>query len=595
MEEQQILAQLKQVRSPETKVEIYLQACREIQYQQPLKALEYAKQAGKIAKKAGLLALEIHAQRMQGICYYAANEFETALDLFQKTLPKYKKRKDVSGLARAYQNVGMALRGLGRNEEALSAYRESESLLQRTKEDNILAAVLTNIGSIWSVLGRPKEALEAYSECLAIADKLDDERWRARIMGNIAEIYIGIGDLETGIDWSKRSLELHRKNDDKMGVGLTLSNLGRVYQRLSDLDTALAMLSESLTVMSTLHDAHARARTMIVLAGVLLSKRRNAEARVMASEALDVFKSTHDVERTISCLILLGESAIADKDLRSARAFLSKANTLAAETDNFRLHVDIQRNLANCLAIEGKLPASLKLYRSAIDLAQRHNMHSVAAELHAAVSSLLSDKGRWKDAIVHERSAREQQRAADNELRAQHSQALQMRLDIERAVRDRERMRSEREKLELELASKERELGTNALLIAQKNELLTLLTDDLKKAAKSASDEQAAALRSVISRIDTHRRTGEDWKNLSEQLKDVQDSFLKALASRYPNLGPTEVKVASLLKLNLSSKEISEILNLSLGTVEQYRHRLRKKLGVTGDSGLSTFLQALDS
>jgi tetratricopeptide (TPR) repeat protein len=589
-----IMVRIRAARGAESKVQLYLQACREIQYSEPHQALEYATEARKIARKAGLTSLEIHAQRMQGICLYASNDFEGALDVFQKTLPRYKKARDRSGMARALQNVGMALRGLGRNEEALAAYRESEVIVRERGEDDVLAAVLTNIGAIWSVLDRPKDALESYSECLALAERLDDDRWRARIMGNIADIYISVGDLQTGIEWSQRSLDLHRSTGDHMGVGLTLANLGRVYQILGDLDASLAMLSESLTVMSTLHDAHARARTMVVLSSVLLAKKRTAEARTMAEDAVVVFEASKDVERTVASLIVLGEAAIMAKDVRSARSAFQRAEQVAAGTDNYRVHVNITRNRANIHVLEGKVPAAIKLYNEAVTRAEETNMHAIAAELHVIVSDLYAGRGQWKEAIQHERAARKQQRLADNELRAQHSQALQMRLDIERTARERDRLHAEQEKLEMELSTKERELSTNALLIAQKNELLSAVTDDIKDAAKGLPSEQATFLKNIVKRIESHRRTGEDWKNFSEQLKDVQESFLTKLAQHAPNLAPTETKVASLLKLGLSSKEISEILTVSLGTVEQYRHRIRKKLGMTGDTALFTFLQSLD-
>ena len=111
MTKEELQQQLAQVRSPEKKVEIHLQACRDIQYDNPSEALEYATLARNIARKAKLTRLEIHSQRMQGICAYAANDFEESVKIIQRTLPKYRKQKDKSGLARAYQNIGMALRG----------------------------------------------------------------------------------------------------------------------------------------------------------------------------------------------------------------------------------------------------------------------------------------------------------------------------------------------------------------------------------------------------------------------------------------------------------------------------------------------------
>ncbi len=588
-----ILAELRTVRSPQSKIEIYLKACREIQYQFPEDAFELATKARKVARAAKATALELHAQRMQGICRYAGNDFDGALTIFEQTLGRYRRAGDRTGLAKAYQNIGMALRGLGRNEEALAAYREAEGLLRNLPEPAILAAVLTNLGSLWAVLDRPKEALEAYSECLTLAERLDDDRWRARITGNIADIYSKIGDLETAVDWSHRSLALHRKTNDRMGIGLTLSNLGRVYQRLQQPDKALAVLSEAVTVMTTLGDTHARARVMVVLAGVLRHKQRLPEARTMALEALTVFEGTHDVERTIGCLLVIGECDLDDGRTSDASRRFAMAEELAQRTDNPRVMLDIRHGQARVEQARGRWKVARTALMKAIEIAHAHEMFAVESTLHTRLAELLEERGAVSEALVAERLARQAQHLADSALRAQHSLALQMRLDIERAARERERLQSEQDRLRFELESKAREVNNNAVLIAQKNQLLTDLTTDLKQTLKVSDKERAAAIRTLISRIDQHRRTGEDWKNLSEQLKDVHDDFLAALSERFPSLTPTEIKVCSLLKLNLSSKEISEILTIGLPSVEQYRHRLRKKLGLSLATNLTTFLQGL--
>ena len=64
---------------------------------------------------------------------------------------------------------------------------------------------------------------------------------------------------------------------------------------------------------------------------------------------------------------------------------------------------------------------------------------------------------------------------------------------------------------------------------------------------------------------------------------------------RASTLTPTELKVCTLLKSNLSTKEIAEVLNSSIHTVETHRRRIRKKLGLSGQANLTTFLALLAS
>jgi DNA-binding CsgD family transcriptional regulator len=143
------------------------------------------------------------------------------------------------------------------------------------------------------------------------------------------------------------------------------------------------------------------------------------------------------------------------------------------------------------------------------------------------------------------------------------------------------------------LNTKERELNTNVLAIAQKNELLSELAADLQQAVRSNDTERIQHLRDVLRKIDVHRRTGEDWKNFQEQLADVHDTFIRALTSKHPSLTAKEVQLASFLKLNLSSKEISQVLSIGVASIEVYRSNLRKKLGLSGGMSLTTYIQSL--
>ena len=188
LQDKTVQALLAGVRSAEKKIEIYFNACREIQYERPEDAMVFAESARKLAKKAKLKERELHARRMIGICQYAAHDFEGALKTFRGTLPGYRRLHDPSGESRALQNVGMALRALGHNDEAIHVYRNSEVLIRALADDATLATLLTNIGSTYAVLDRPKDALFAFSECLAIAEKREFAVFSKmkRLAGNIS-------------------------------------------------------------------------------------------------------------------------------------------------------------------------------------------------------------------------------------------------------------------------------------------------------------------------------------------------------------------------------------------------------------------------
>lgn len=584
---------LKGERSPARKIEILLQACRELQYVRPLEALDLAQQARRIAKTAKLVEREIHCIRMGGICLYAANDLEGALAVFSDSLRRYRKIKDTVGVAKALQNMGLTLRGLARYDEALRVYNESVDLLKRLGDDKVLSQVYINIGAACALTGRPASALEAYTEALAISEKLGDVATQAQTMGNIADIYIQLGDHDKSIEWSRKSLELHRVRGEQMGVGLTLSNLGRVYQSSGNLDSALAYFTEALAVMTDLASTDGRARVLCQLAELYVDRKAYVQAQDFAQQARELFQKTRDVDWEIRSLLVLADANVRRKKIDEGAAFLRQALGLLERTDNKALHADVTIAFGTVLLAGGQTKKAVTTINSAIEIATKADLLSQVALGHGRLAEIAEQAGDYRTALKHERARFSALRVMDDKIHARHSQALQLRLDIERSERERAVMRLNTERLEFDLESREREINTSALSLAQKNDLMSSIIEDIDAVIAAAPAQRTMLLKGIRHRLSSHMRTGEDWKNFADKLKDVHDNFHAALTAVCPELTPAELKIASLLKLNLSSKEIADILHLGIQSVDIYRHRLRKKLKLPSGTNLISYLASI--
>ena len=78
-----------------------------------------------------------------------------------------------------------------------------------------------------------------------------------------------------------------------------------------------------------------------------------------------------------------------------------------------------------------------------------------------------------------------------------------------------------------------------------------------------------------------------------ELLDQAQSAFIRRLSLRCPRLTPTELKVCTLLKVNLRSREIASMLQTSVRNIESHRYWIRKKLAIPTSTNLSTFLSAI--
>ena len=137
----------------------------------------------------------------------------------------------------------------------------------------------------------------------------------------------------------------------------------------------------------------------------------------------------------------------------------------------------------------------------------------------------------------------------------------------------------------LEVENKSRELSNAALNLIRKNEVLQRLKDELLDARNDPR-----ALQKLARLIDNHLEGDHDWEVFEESFNRVHDDFFKRLMHDFPDLTPGDLRLAAYLKMNLSSKEIAPLLNISVRGVENKRYRLRKKLGLPEDANLTGFI-----
>ena len=82
----------------------------------------------------------------------------------------------------------------------------------------------------------------------------------------------------------------------------------------------------------------------------------------------------------------------------------------------------------------------------------------------------------------------------------------------------------------------------------------------------------------------------QNWEQFAVHFDKVHSNFLVSLKSAYPNLTASDLKLCAYLRLNLTSKEIAQIMNITIKGVELGRHRLRKKLQIPTEINLVNFL-----
>jgi DNA-binding NarL/FixJ family response regulator len=169
----------------------------------------------------------------------------------------------------------------------------------------------------------------------------------------------------------------------------------------------------------------------------------------------------------------------------------------------------------------------------------------------------------------------------------------EMRAELERVEKEREILRLQAEQLRREMEFKERELAALALQLAQRNELVANLRKQIASFKKSSGADASDLANALLPQISQIVDAKGQWKVFEEQFQLVHPDFMQKLTERYSDLTPVEVKICSLLRVNLSTKEIANLLYASVRTVEWHRRFIRKKLGLPQETNLAIFLASL--
>jgi DNA-binding CsgD family transcriptional regulator len=156
---------------------------------------------------------------------------------------------------------------------------------------------------------------------------------------------------------------------------------------------------------------------------------------------------------------------------------------------------------------------------------------------------------------------------------------------------EQEIMRLQNEKLQAQISHKTMQLADSTMSVIKKNEVLIEIKNELDKQKEELGTRYPMRyLNRLTSLIERNISNDNDWEIFEALFDQAHENFFKRLKQAYPELTQSDLKLCAYLKLNLASKEIAPLLNISIRGVEIRRYRLRKRLGLPPDTNLSAFI-----
>ena len=142
--------------------------------------------------------------------------------------------------------------------------------------------------------------------------------------------------------------------------------------------------------------------------------------------------------------------------------------------------------------------------------------------------------------------------------------------------------------LEEEVASKSAQLVNYTVLLKNKNETLIKIREMIDRLRQHGVSKNE--LNQIYRTINQNLSYKDDWKIFSAHFDDAHNNFLRKLKTEHSDLTSNDLQLCAYLKMNLSSKEIASLLNISTRSVEVKRYRLRKKLGLSHSESLTELM-----
>jgi DNA-binding CsgD family transcriptional regulator len=160
---------------------------------------------------------------------------------------------------------------------------------------------------------------------------------------------------------------------------------------------------------------------------------------------------------------------------------------------------------------------------------------------------------------------------------------------LELEKNEKEIMRLQNEQLINEMMFKNKELAETGMHLVERSDALIKVREELQKLYKNTKENHD--IKKTLQMLNDIEKNNANWEKFATHFDEINDNFLKNLKTGYPGLTNNDLKLCTYLQLNLASKEIAQMMNISTRGIEISRYRLRKKLGIPTETTLSEFFE----
>ncbi len=463
-----------------------------------------------------------------------------------------------AGQYQASLTAGMSHMGLSQFEEALGYFQKAYTLGEQLENLSAVAEARFHLGEVYYYLQNLPQAKTAFSDALSQFEDLDSIRWIGVVKNALGVILYAEGKKAEGAQLYQESYDILSSNNYELDAQGPLNNLADHFFHEEKIEQAQQYFEQVLDIDRKHKSAFGETLSLLNLAWCYRWKKEYDAAIALIQESLAISERENITQHQILAYSELSKTFKEKGDFENALLYAEKYQDIHELMDKQK----DEEKLAN-LMVQFETERKEKELAE-LKAAKKIDRLYVILLLGATVLSLIV-------AFLFISRNKVKRSLAESELQKQAllSQQLQQQLN-----------------------SKKQDLTNLALDISRKNSFATKIHDrlqDLERVNDPAERKQG--IQSLSRVVSNHLRLNEDAQEFQVNIETVNHDFFNQLDQQFEGLTTNDKHLCGLIRLNLSSKDIAAIKNISTKSVEMGRYRLRKKLSLSPDEDLSEFLQ----
>lgn len=427
-------------------------------------------------------------------------------------------------------------------------------------------------------LGHYPEALKLLLPNLHFFEKINAPGWIKFTLISMGDVYRLTGDWERGLRCYRRAERVMRKAGLHPHIGDIYHRIAACYRMMEDTERYRAYMFRSYVLHRRQGDLTGMAVALANIGNSYMDQGRFAEAEGYVRESGRLYRRIGYVIHEASAWARLGTIYSRRDQIDRAYRYFRRGIRLARKCEEVLMHGLIYENFADLCIATGRTGQGFRYLHKGVEIIDRFGQPDHQYKAYAKLSEACEKIGDAAQALrYYKESKRIREQYLDSKKLREAGQT-EMRRKMKKLARRLQEAQAANTDLHRIIEQKEAELLSATLELIRDEE------------EQSASKKRGPAKRKQEARGNRGKGLPPNWEKLSRQFHKVHHEFYTSLIRRYPELTPAEVKVCSLIRIGLSSKEIAGILCISPRTVESHRMRVHRKMELPAGSSLTGYI-----